>query len=382
MGGRGHARHRRKRQAHPQERLRKNKIGSDDENACRQSRQSYNRLQRNQERNLSDVDAGLADDVQTPVRFAPNVRAVFEQREKYVIPRVRRDENRRNQRAHAAAPVQQNDIGRVRIGDRQEIEIFARSVFEYCVDSDFLKTNPVAKTRLASRERKVQTTEEYKAIPPELRKDFVKALDASPILKPICYTSLFAGLRIGEVLALRWRDVDFTDKTIWVDNAVTVIPHYDDAWRVSDYETVISDTKTAASVRSVPMPQILIDCLKEHRNRRRKMEYETGISFTDDDDLVFSTEEGELRTYYGTRAMFDKLMRKTGFAEYGFHFHTLRHTYSSMLFESGENPKVIQQLLGHKDVTTTIRTYNSVDKSYFKQATKKIDAMFGGDMEM
>ncbi len=38
-----------------------------------------------------------------------------------------------------------------------------------------------------------------------------------------------------------------------------------------------------------------------------------------------------------------------------------------------ENPKVIQQLLGHKDVTTTIRTYNSVDKSYSKQATKKID---------
>ena len=112
----------------------------------------------------------------------------------------------------------------------------------------------------------------------------MKALDTSPILKPICYTSLFAGLRIGEVLALRWRDIDFIDKTIWVDNAVTVIPHYDDSWRVSDYETVISDTKTAASVRSVPMPQILIDCLKEHRNRRRKMEYETGITFTDDDD--------------------------------------------------------------------------------------------------
>ena len=101
------------------------------------------------------------------------------------------------------------------------------------------------------------------------------------------------------------------------------------------------------------------------------MESETGISFTDDDDFVFSTKEGHLRTYYGTRAMFDKLMRKTGFAEYGFHFHTLRHTYSSML-----------QLLVHKDVTTTIRTYNSVDRSYFKQATKKIDAMFGGGMEM
>ena len=109
------------------------------------------------------------------------------------------------------------------------------------------------------------------------------------------------------------------------------------------------------------------------------MESETGISFTDDDDFVFSTKEGHLRTYYGTRAMFDKLMRKTGFAEYGFHFHTLRHTYSSMLFESRENPKVIQMLLGHKDVTTTIRTYNSVDRSYFKQAVDKLDSKFHFD---
>ncbi len=61
------------------------------------------------------------------------------------------------------------------------------------------------------------------------------------------------------------------------------------------------------------------------------------------------------------------LMRKTGFAEYGFPFHTLRHTYPSMLFESGENPKVIQQLPGHRDVTTTIRTYNTaLSGCYFK----------------
>lgn len=129
MGWRGHARHRRKRQAYPQERLRKNKIGSDDENACRQSGQHHHRLQRNQKRNLSDVDAGMADDVQTPLRFAPHVRAVFEQREKYVIPRIRRHENRRDYRSYAATSVQQDDFGRVRIGDRQEIEIFARSVF-------------------------------------------------------------------------------------------------------------------------------------------------------------------------------------------------------------------------------------------------------------
>lgn len=124
----------------------------------------------------------------------------------------------------------------------KKIKFLLGQFFEYCVDSDFLKVNPVAKTKLASRERKVQTTEEYKAIPPELRKDFVKVLDASSTMKPICYTSLFAGLRIGEVLALRWRDIDFTDKTIWVDNSVTVIPHYGADGEVTERETVISDT--------------------------------------------------------------------------------------------------------------------------------------------
>lgn len=69
-------------------------------------------------------------------------------------------------------------------------------------------------------------------------------------------------------------------------------------------------------------------------------------------------------------------MRQSGLAPHGIHFHALRHTYSSMLFESREKPKVIQMLLGHKDVTTTIRTYNSVDRSYFKQAVDKLDSKF------
>ena len=87
----------------------------------------------------------------------------------------------------------------------------------------------------------------------------------------------------------------------------------------------------------------------------------------------------DLRTYTGTKTIFQRLMSQNGLAPYKLHFHSLRHTYSSMLFESRENPKVIQMLLGHKDVTTTIRTYNSVDRSYFKQAVDKLDSKFHFD---
>ncbi|MBQ8634984.1 tyrosine-type recombinase/integrase, partial [bacterium] len=62
--------------------------------------------------------------------------------------------------------------------------------------------------------------------------------------------------------------------------------------------------------------------------------------------------------------------------QYNIHFHGLRHTYSNMLFEADQNPKVIQNLLGHKDVKTTISTYNSVDKSYFEKATNVLNEQF------
>lgn len=61
---------------------------------------------------------------------------------------------------------------------------------------------------------------------------------------------------------------------------------------------------------------------------------------------------------------------------FGIHFHTLRHTYSNMLFEADQNPKVIQNLLGHKSVKTTITTCNSVDKSYFQKATDVLNNNF------
>ena len=69
-------------------------------------------------------------------------------------------------------------------------------------------------------------------------------------------------------------------------------------------------------------------------------------------------------------------MKKHELDKYGIHFHGLRHTYSNMLFESGQNPKVIQGLLGHKSVKTTITTYNSVDKTYFQKAVDVLNNEF------
>lgn len=132
---------------------------------------------------------------------------------------------------------------------------------------------------------------------------------------------MYAGLRIGEVLALKWKNIDFKNCTICIVNVITQVPSFDKQGKTTGRKTVISDTKTAASVQEVPMPDILINALKEWKEQRTLLEIQKDKSFLGENDIVFSTNDEGLRTYWGTRAMFDRLLKDNGFSQ-------LRHTLS------------------------------------------------------
>ena len=236
--------------------------------------------------------------------------------------------------------------------------------FDYAVDRKFVIENPMRKVKLKSQEHKVHKKNEYKAIPVEVRDEFVEKVKSHKLLKPLCYTLMFAGLRVGEALALEWKDVDFANKTIKVERAMTNVPKFDNDGDVVSRKIVVGDTKTVCSQRVVPMPDILVAALKEYKEIRESKD----ISFVGNESFIFGNEQGELRSYGGTKTIFERFLKSNDLDKYDIHFHTLRHTYSNTLFEAEQNPKVIQQLLGHKDVKTTITTYNSVDKSYFDKA--------------
>ena len=81
--------------------------------------------------------------------------------------------------------------------------------------------------------------------------------------------------------------------------------------------------------------------------------------------FIFANDDGSVRTYFGGRKIFDGWKKRHKLTNYNIHFHGLRHTFSNMLFEMNENPKVIQQLLGHRDVKTTVLTNNRLHKIKF-----------------
>lgn len=187
---------------------------------------------------------------------------------------------------------------------------------------------------------------------------------------------MFARLRTGEVLSLKWQEVDFKNKTKSIERGLTLGPKFDSNGKAIKRITIISDTKTACSKRIVPMPDLLVDALKEYKINQEIKQDEKGLILADDMSLVFCNDDSTVRTYYGTKKIFNNFLKKHKLDNLGIHFHTLRHTYSNMLFEADQNPKVIQALLGHKSVKTTITTYNSVDKSYFQKATDVLNNTF------
>ena len=252
--------------------------------------------------------------------------------------------------------------------------------FEYAIDNKWILVNPTLKVKIKGKRNIYQANndEKYKAMPPEIRDKFLDALnkDEANFIKPLCIILMFAGLRIGEALALKWKNIDFDNKTIKVERAITQVPKFDEQGNIKDRITVIGDTKTTCSVREIPVADIVIETLKQWKdkqNERQQTNPDVTAILTSPTSFVFANDDGSYRTYSGTRKIFDRFKRRNGLNKFNIHFHGLRHTFSNMLFEMNENPKVIQQLLGHRDVKTTITVYNSVDSEYVRNTTEKLN---------
>ena len=244
--------------------------------------------------------------------------------------------------------------------------------FEYAIDNKWILVNPTLKVKIKGKRNIYQANDD------EIRDKFLNALnkDEANFIKPLCITLMFAGLRIGEALALKWKNIDFDNKTIKVERAITQVPKFDEQGNIKDRITVIGDTKTTCSVREIPVADIVIETLKQWKdkqNHRQQADPAVTTILTSPTSFVFANDDGSYRTYSGCRKIFDRFKKRNGLNKFNIHFHGLRHTFSNMLFEMNENPKVIQQLLGHRDVKTTITVYNSVNSDYVREATDRLN---------
>lgn len=173
---------------------------------------------------------------------------------------------------------------------------------------------------------------------------------------------LATGLRRGELLGLRWGDVDLDGAVLHVRQAV--VPLHGRA--------VISDVKTDAGRRSVSLPREAVRILRRHHAAQAERKLALGAAYQDH-DLVFCYADGRPWDPRAFSRRFERLMKRLGLG--GHTLHDLRHTHATRLLEAGVNPKAVQERLGHASVGVTLDVYSHVLPSLQREVADKIDAI-------
>jgi integrase len=183
-------------------------------------------------------------------------------------------------------------------------------------------------------------------------------------LEALFTMAVLTGMREGELLALHWSDINFEQKYLQIRRTVR---------QISGRGAVEGEPKTASSNRKIALTSVLIDVLKQHRVRQLEVRLRAGNAWKEH-HLVFCTSTGRHIYASSLRTTFRVLLRDIGFEP--MRFHDLRHSAATLLLAMGIHVKVVQELLGHSNVMTTLNIYSHVLPSLQEDAMHKLSALF------
>ena len=208
-------------------------------------------------------------------------------------------------------------------------------------------------------------------VPPRIVHKEMRFLDAgqsAAMLRAAAGTRLYmplllalgTGMRRGELLGLRWSDVDLDGGTLIVTQTV----------QEAFGQLHIKEPKTAKSQRRITLPALVVDALRAYRTEQAKETLARAPRSAESDLVLTSPDGGPWWPSYFNRT-WQRFKKRQGLAV---RFHDLRHTHATQLLKAGVHPKVVSERLGHASIGITLDTYSHVMPGMQEEAAEKIDA--------
>lgn len=191
--------------------------------------------------------------------------------------------------------------------------------------------------------------QEMKILHPEDMKAYLEAAEKRGVL-PMFYLELVSGIRKGELVALRWEDLDVEHRTISVSKQ---------ALGGLGKELVVNRPKTENSIRAISIPQDAVDLLVQAHEKHPENPY-----------LFPSPLTGGMYHPDSVVNLHKKILKDAGLEH--IRFHDLRHTFATMALQNGVDVKTVSNMLGHYDAGFTLRTYTHATRQMQQQAAEKM----------
>ncbi len=269
------------------------------------------------------------------------------------------------------------------------VQNILHQVFNVAIEDGYMRTNPTDNMLKELKQSHNFQQEKRNALTiaeQNLLMDFLKRNRMYNHWYPVFAVMLGTGMRVGELIGLRWCDIDLDEGLIHVNHTLI----YYNKGGAKNCSFAINTPKTAAGERTIPM----MGWVKEAFLLEKQYQEDAGIScsVTIDGytDFIFINRYGKAQ-HQGTlnkairritRDCNDEILNNADGDEFPLllpHFscHSLRHTFATRLCEAGLNIKVIQDVLGHKDISTTMDIYVDVTKELKKKEFDNLGDFFG-----